>query len=311
MKIKLFEQHSLTAVSRLRAEPSLAITDDLAEADILLIRSRTRIDKALLDQARKVKLVITATSGFDHIDWRECQSRDIQVSHTPEANAASTAELTFTLILAWERRLLDACKAVRTNGWRDSLQRPRGLKGQNLGVVGLGRVGRRVVQIAKAFGMHVLAHDPYIEEGVFKDLEVERLGLIEILRSSDYLTLHVPLTSETRHLINNPTLGEMQSDAVLINTCRGAVVDESSLLTGLDEGVIAGAAMDVIEREPPPQGHKSRNHPKLLLTPHIGAFTDHAWDQASHEAVDKILTFATGQTIGDTLPLNTPWFDKT
>lgn len=311
MKIQVLENQSLSALARIKAEPALSLTQSMAETQILLIRSRTKIQAEFLDEAPHLKLVITSTSGFDHIDWRECQRRGIVVAHTPEANAISTAELTLALILGWERQLLKAHRTVAGNLWRDALVRPRGLSGQNLGIVGLGRVGQRVARLASGFGMKILAHDPYVEERAFSDVGAERLSYVELLRSSDYVSLHVPLTSETRHLINNPTLAEMQSDAILINTCRGAVVDENALLTALDDGVIAGAAMDVIEREPPPKGHRSRQHPKLLLTPHIGAFTHQAWDQASHEAVDKVFKYLGGEEIGDTLPLSTPWFDKT
>ena len=123
---------------------------------------------------------------------------------------------------------------------------------------------------------------------------IERLSLIETLKANDYISLHVPLTKETKHLLNQPTFGEMQGEAVLINTCRGPVVDENALLTALDEGTIRGAAVDVIEREPPPKGHRVLTHPKLLLTPHIGAFTDSAWEKASLAAVDKGLEIRPG-----------------
>jgi D-3-phosphoglycerate dehydrogenase len=311
MKTLVREAFSVSALARLQAEPRVQLTEALSEAEALLIRSRTQVDTHLLAQAPRLKFVATATSGFDHIDWRECQRRGVVVTHAPEANAPSTAELTLTLMLAWERRLLEARKNVRENRWREGLVRPMGLAGQALGVIGLGRVGRRVAHLATAFGMKISAYDPYVEDSVFREYEAERLSLIELLKANDYVTLHVPLTSETKHLLNNPTLAEMQGEAVLINTCRGPVVDENALLLALDEGTIAGAAMDVIEREPPPKGHRALTHPKLLLTPHIGAFTDGAWDKASHEAVDKTLDFLNGRKVADTLPLQLPWFDKT
>jgi D-3-phosphoglycerate dehydrogenase len=311
MKVKILEKHSASAVARLTSMSEVSLTEDTGAAEVLLIRSQTKVDKNFLEHAPSLKLVVTATSGFDHVEWRECQARGIVVTHTPEANASSTAELAMLLILASERHLISARKHVRENHWRDGLKRSRGLQGQTLGIIGLGRVGSRVCKLATGFGMKICAHDPYIDENLFSELGAERLGLIEVFRSSDYVSLHVPLTRETKHLMNNPTLAEMQSDAVLINTCRGAVVDENALLTALDENVIAGAAMDVIEREPPPSGHRSRLHPKLLLTPHIGAYTEHAWEQGSMEAVEKILRFQQGLPISDTLPLSAPWFDKT
>ena len=159
--------------------------------------------------------------------------------------------------------------------------------------------------------MDVSAYDPYLDEGEFARANVTRLSLMETLKTSDYVSLHVPLTRETKHLLNQPTFGEMQAEALLINTCRGPVVDENDLLTALDEGTIAGAAMDVIEREPPPPGHRVLSHPKLLLTPHIGAFTDEAWEAASHEAVRKLLQFVEGEPLTDTLPISAAWFENT
>ncbi len=314
MNILVLESYSATALARLTAQKGMQVSQDLstlATTEILLIRSRTKVDKDFLDRAPKLKLVITSTSGFDHIDWRECEKRNIQVSHTPNANAQSTAELAFALILASERQLFQARKNVKDSHWREGLTRPQGLQGKALGIVGLGRVGRRVANLAHAFGMTVAVHDPYVEDEAFTGYKAERLSLIELLKLSDYVSLHVPLTQETHHLMNNPTLLEMQAEAILINTCRGPVVDENALLSALDEGVIAGAAMDVIEREPPPPGHRVLSHPKLLLTPHIGAYTDSAWNQASHEAVDKVLEFLKGHKLLDTLPLPTPWFEKT
>jgi D-3-phosphoglycerate dehydrogenase len=302
MNILVTEPYSIPAIAQLQAAGHKIVE---GKAEIALIRSRTRIDAHFLDQHPDLKLVVTATSGFDHIDWRETKKRGIVCAHTPEANAAAAAELTLGLLIAAERQLLPAHKNVRNGQWREHLKRPRGLEGHTLGVIGLGRIGLRVARLAALLDMRVIVYDPYIED--FHGFT--RTGFIELLRESDYVTLHVPLTKETKHLLNQPTFGEMNSDALLINTCRGPVVDENDLMTALDDGTIAGAAMDVIEREPPPPGHRLLKHPKLLLTPHIGAFTDRAWERASLAAVQKALQFARGETLSDTLPLSTPWFD--
>lgn len=308
LKFCALEPFAISALARLTAHGGFVETKSLAECEVLLIRSRTQIDKNLLNQAPRLKLVVSATSGFDHIDWRECQNRGVLAAHSPEANAASTAELTMALLLTFERQILSATQNVRQNRWREGLKRPRGLTGHTLGIVGLGRVGSRVARMAQTFGLRVLAYDPYIEPERFSACQAERYGFIELLRASDYVTLHVPLTRETLHLLNHATFKELSPDAVVINTCRGPVVDENDLMTALDDGTIAGAAMDVIEREPPPSGHRLLSHPKLLLTPHIGAFTESAWERSSHEAIDKVLAFARGEPVSDILPLATPWF---
>lgn len=310
MKVAVLEQYALSSLARLKAA-GIEIVPAAEQADILLIRSKTKIDKAFLDRAKDLKLIVTATSGFDHIDWRECQKRGVIVAQTPNANAQSTAELAVGLMIMAERFLLEAVKGVRANKWREGLRRPHGLEGKTLGIIGLGRVGSRVARIASALGMKLQAHDPYIEPERFTEFSCERAGLIELFRTSDIVTLHVPLTKETKHLLNNPTFAEMQAEALLVNTCRGPVVDENDLLKALDEGTIAGAAMDVIEREPPPAGHRLLQHPRLILTPHIGAYTESAWEKASQEAVDKVLQFKSGEKLTDTLPLPTPWFEKT
>lgn len=309
MKILVLESYYINATARLTAAGcELLNAQSAAQAECILIRSQTKIDAEFLDKHPNTKLIVTATSGFDHINLKETQKRDITVAQTPNANAQSTAELTMMLILAAERQLTNATKNVKQNKWRTGLERPHGLEGKTLGIIGLGRVGTRVAALANAFGMKVQAHDPYIDEEEFPKKNVEHVGLIECLKTSDIVTLHVPLTKETKYLLNNPTFGEMQSDAILINTCRGAVVNENDLMVALNERKIAFAAMDVIEREPPPKGHPLTDHPRLILTPHIGAYTKIAWEKASHEAVDKVLDFKSGKKVSDTLPIEAPWF---
>lgn len=309
MKIAVLESYYINATARLTAAGcELLNAQSAAQAECILIRSQTKIDAEFLDKHPNVKLIITATSGFDHINLKETQKRNITVAQTPNANAQSTAELTMMLILAAERQLTNATKNVKQNKWRTGLERPHGLEGKTLGIIGLGRVGSRVAALANAFGMKVQAHDPYIDEEEFPQKNVEHVGLIECLKTSDIVTLHVPLTKETKYLLNNPTFGEMQTDAILINTCRGAVVNENDLMVALNERKIAFAAMDVIEREPPPKGHPLTDHPRLILTPHIGAYTKIAWEKASHEAVDKVLDFKSGKKVSDTLPIQAPWF---
>lgn len=312
MNVVVLESYSLSALAKLKAS-DLNIsekTSDLDKADAVLIRSHTKIDHDFLEKAPNVKLIVSATSGFDHIDWVECKKRGVICAHTPEANAQSTAELTMTLMLAGERDLPMAIRNVRGNLWRDGLHRPRGLDGKTLGLIGLGRVGSRVARMAQAFGMKLIAHDPYINFENFSHLNCLRLGLIEVLKTSDIVSLHVPLTKETEHMLNHATLKEMQNDAVLINTCRGPVVNENDLMAALDDGTIRGAAMDVIEREPPPNGHRLLTHGRLLLTPHIGAFTETAWERASVTAANQVIRLLKGEKILDTLPLSAAWFEK-
>lgn len=274
----------------------------------LLIRSRTRVDPALLDQAPHLKWVVTATSGFDHIDFRACARRGITVAHTPQANVQSAAELTVALILNLTRLLPQVMNQLAEKTWRPDNRRGLSLDGKILGLVGLGRIGQQVARILKTFGMKIQAHDPYIEDDVFHRLEVERVGLSELLIAADVLSLHVPLTRETHHLINHQTLRLINPEALLVNTSRGPVVDENELVVALDEGLIKGAALDVFEREPLPQDSRLRGRPNVLLTPHVGAFTEEALEKASIQAVERTIDFFKSGRALDMLPLETPWF---
>lgn len=310
MKVAVLESYSVSALGRLKAA-GFAVGDiALSEADVALVRSRTRVNNAFFDEAPNLKLVVSATSGFDHLDWKAAEKRGVAVAHTPEANAASTAELTLGLILTFERELNQAIPLVKSGQWREDLRRPQGLDGQTLAVIGLGRVGSRVARLGAALGMRVVASDPYVGEDQFQALNADRLGFTEALRAADYLSLHVPLTSETKHLMTTSTFNEMNEHAVLINTCRGQVVSENDLLLALDERAIRGAAMDVIEREPPPKNHRLFTYPNFLLTPHIGAYTESAWERSGHAAVDRVLDFQAGRPVADRLPLKTAWFEK-
>lgn len=283
--------------------------EELKNINGLLIRSRTKIDKSLLDCAPNLKWIVTATSGFDHIDFKECARRAIAVSHTPEANVQSAAELTVALILNLSRRIPAALASVKKGGWRNDELRGLSVMGHTLGLVGLGRVGQRVANVMRALGMKVIAHDPYVDDSIFSDLGVERQGFSEVLVAADFLSLHVPLTRETHHMINHDTLRLMNSDAFLINASRGQVIDETALTLGLDEGVIQGAALDVFEREPLMKESRLRGRDNVLLTPHIGAFTEEAVEAASFAAVDRTIEFFKTGKAKDTLPLPLRWFE--
>ncbi len=282
--------------------------EDLMDIDGLLIRSRTKVDRSLLDQAKRLRIVVTATSGFEHVDFKECQARKIKIAHCPEANVASAAELTILLMLAFVRRLPQTLESMNKNQWRHEGLRGRELRGQNLGIFGLGRIGQRVARLAQAFEMKVSACDPYQSDESFDSLKIERLGLSEILVQSDIISLHVPLTKETKGLINGQTLGVINPEAVIINASRGGVVDENEVITALDEGRLKGAALDVFEREPLIKESRLRARNETILTPHIGAFTEEAVRAASFEAVKSTADFFKGGACANLLPLAEPWF---
>ncbi len=309
MKVYIAEPYATPATARLRTHRSIAITEDPGEAEILLIRSQTKIDQAFLKKTPALRLVVTATSGFDHIDWRLCEQRSVVACYTPEANAASTAELTMFLMNGLLRKTLTQIENARKGHWREGILRGENLEGKTLGIIGLGRVGQKVARLAKAYDMHLIAHDPYVDPEIFEALSIERMGLTEVLRAAEILTLHVPLTSKTKNLINLATLQELSHTAYLVNASRGSVVDESEVLVALREGRLQGAAFDVLEREPPQPGNELLRHPRAIVTPHVGAFTIQAFEKASAAAVDRALNFVSGLPVADCLPLSAPWFE--
>jgi D-3-phosphoglycerate dehydrogenase / 2-oxoglutarate reductase len=317
VKLLVTDTYSGEAMAKLKAELPCHFSkskdlrpaaDELKDVEGLLIRSRTKVDKALIEQAPALKWIVTATSGFDHIDFRTCEAKKITVAHTPTANVQSAAELAVALILSLSRNLPQALATVENNKWRTDELRGLSLEGKTLGLIGLGKVGRKVAATLKALGMTVAAYDPYVNEDVFKQLGVTRQSFSEILVSADFISLHVPLTRETHHMINHQTLRLINPDSFLINTSRGAVIDETELAVALTEGLLKGAALDVFEREPLIRESRLRGRPDTILTPHVGAFTEEAIEKASMEAVSRTIEyFKTGQT-KDTLPLQVGWF---
>lgn len=289
-------------------ETKMPHPEDLADVEYLLIRSRTNVTAELLALAPRLRLIVTATSGFDHIDLEACQARDVRVLFTPEANVTSVVELTFGLMLSLFRRLNEMKSTVKSGKWKDGLGWGEELQGQHLGIIGLGRIGSRVAQVAKAFGMEVAALDPYVSDEVFQSLGVERMGLMEILTSSEILTLHVPYTKETHYLINHQTLPHMNPDAVLVNTSRGPIVAETELVEALELKQLRGACLDVFEREPMAHTSKMINMPNVVISCHVGAYTEQALGRASELAVKKVIQFHTTGETSDSLPPPFSWY---
>ncbi|MBX7231980.1 MAG: phosphoglycerate dehydrogenase [Bdellovibrionales bacterium] len=285
-------------------------SEQLTNTEVLLIRSKTKIDGKLLAVAPKLKLIVSATSGFDHIDLELCQKNKIIASYTPNANSASAAELTLGLLLCLARNFPKTHRAVQKFSWRQQWMRGQCLEGKILGLVGLGRIGQRVARAAHGLGMQIWAYDPFVEETVFHQLHVHRSGFTELLIASDVVSLHVPLTKKTQHMMNYQTLRIMNPEAWLINTSRGAVVDEDELAEVLKQRKIQGAALDVFEQEPLAQDSALRTCENVILTPHLGAFTEQALTQASFEAVAKVVDYYKKNKIMDTLPIQASWYKE-
>jgi D-3-phosphoglycerate dehydrogenase len=255
----------------------------LRDARGLIVRSETRVDHVLLAHAPHLEVVGRAGVGVDAIDLDAATHAGIVVVNTPSANTLAAIEHTFALLLAAMRKLPQAFACVQAGGWERQPFVGRELFGKRLGIIGLGRIGSGVASRAAAFGMHVVAHDPYVPAARAGALGVELLELDDLLRTCEVLTLHVPLTPQTRGMIDARALALVRDDAVLVNCARGGVVDADALLSMLDAGRLRSVAIDVVAQEPPPPHSPSARlltHERVVATPHLGGST--------HEALERI-----------------------
>lgn len=281
---------------------------DLSGVNALIIRSRTEINEALLQRAKKLQVIVSATSGFDHIDLKACAKWGITVMNTPMANVDSAAQLTWSLILACSNKILAANKALKTGDWNRDLLVGTELAGKTLGIVGLGRIGSRVSEIADAFGMNLIAYDPYVEESKFHLLGADRVSYEEILKTADILSYHVPKTLETHQMLNRSQFEYIHEGIVIINTSRGGVINENDLCDAIENHKVAAVGLDVYEKEPLNRSSKLLQLPQTVLTPHIGANTQEAFAKASEQAALKVIRFFVDGTTTDTLPPKASWY---
>jgi len=248
----------------------------VADADALIVRNRTRVDAALLAAAPKLKVIGRLGVGLDNIDVVACARRGVEVIPATGANAAAVAEYVIATAMLLLRGAYMATAAVATGEWpRQPLSNGREIAGKTLGVVGFGGIGRLTAKSARGLGMRIVGCDPAISAGspVWVDEGVACSLLDTVLREADVVTLHTPSTPATHHLIDAPRLATMKPDAVLINTSRGGVVDEAALAAALRSGKLAGAALDVFEREPLAANSVLAGCPNLILTPHVAGLT--------------------------------------
>ncbi len=281
---------------------------DLSQVHGLIIRSRTTIDAAIFERAKKLQVIITATSGFDHIDLDAANKWGVTVMFTPEANVESAAQLTWGLVLACANKIPQAFRALKAGEWNREQAVGFELNRKTYGIVGLGRIGRRVADMANAFGMSVIAYDPYADESVFREAGAERVAYEEILKSSDVLSYHVPKTIETHHMLNRSHFEYIHRGLILINTSRGSVVHEQDLCEALENGWLGAVGLDVFEKEPLPRNSKLLQYNNVIATPHCGANTTEAFAKASEQAALKLIRFFVDSSTSDTLPPKAAWY---
>ena len=301
MKIVVADELPASALELIRAEAGWVVdarsgrtpevlAADLADADGLLVRSATKVDAALMDAAPGLRIIARAGTGVDNVDVAAASARGILVVNAPGANSISVAEHACALMLALARSVPAADRAMKEGRWEKKMFLGTELRGKTLGIAGLGRIGQEVALRARAFGMRVVAHDPYISKEVAAGLGVELMSIDEVCATSDVVTLHLPSTPETKHLFNDDRFSKCRPGIRLINTARGELVDEAALRRAIDRGIVAGAALDVFETEPPADWSLARL-PQVIATPHIAASTEEAQELVGTETAATVRDF--------------------
>jgi D-3-phosphoglycerate dehydrogenase / 2-oxoglutarate reductase len=264
------------------------------EYDVVVVRSRTKIDATVISRATNLKLIARPGTGLDNIDLKAANDRGIEVVNSPEALVEAVAEHVVALMLSLARSIPQADVTTRSGQWQKDRFIGVELKGKTLGIAGLGRIGRRVGEIAKVLGMSIVGYDIIeIGQDILSSIGCTMVDLDSLFSSSDFITLHVPLTPETRHLVDTRRLAMMKKGGFIVNTSRGEVIDEPALVRALADGTIAGAALDVFEKEPPSSA--ILDAPNLIATPHIGGQTSDAQRKALTVTATKIGEFFHGK----------------
>lgn len=260
-----------------------------------------RIDGGLMDAAgASLKVISQMAVGYDNIDVPAARQRKIALGHTPGALTETTADLAFALLMASARRLVEGVQYVHDGKWKTwhpMTLLGREVTGATVGIVGLGRIGRAFARRAAGFDMKILAYGRHLTDTDAAAVGAERVDLDDLLKRSDFVSLHCPLSTETRHLINAATLARMKPSAILINTTRGGVIDQKALYDALVAGVIAGAALDVTDPEPLPADDPLLALPNVIIVPHIGSATVVTRSKIAHMAIDNLIAGVNGRPL--------------
>lgn len=246
------------------------VTDDCsrqAEADVVLIRSKTKCTKDYIDAAPKLKLIIRGGVGLDNVDKEYAASKGITVRNTPEASSIAVAELAFALMISAPNHIIRGHNGMAAGNWLKKEIKRTELYGKTLGLLGIGRIASEVAIRAKAFGMKVIAYDKFVESSPHAEL----VSFDNLLGQADYVSLHMPLTDETRGMLNKEALSKMKDGVIIVNTGRGKCIDEADMVTALRSGKVAVYATDVWSSDPPPADCPLVGEANVLMTPHIGA----------------------------------------
>ena len=270
------------------------IAEKIGNFEVVVVRSRTKLSRELVEKADKCKIIARVGVGLDNIDQEAAKEKNIRVINAVEGAITAVAELVIGLMLSMAREIPRADREIRNGNWIKKELMGSELKGKYLGIVGLGNIGKRLGRLARALNMNIIGYDVIpIDDEFSKEVGLMKADLDTLLSSADYVSLHVPLLDSTHHMINAEKLKMMKNTACIVNTSRGGVIDEEALYNSLKEGNIAGAALDVFEVEPA-TGNKLTTLPNFVATPHMGAQTKEAQLLAANIIAEKIIQVLRG-----------------
>ena len=280
------------------------LLEEIGEYDALVVRSRTKVTAAVIEAANNLKVIGRAGVGVDNIDLEKATEKGIVVLNAPEGNTISAAEHSIALLTSLARNIAQASCSLKKGEWKRSEYTGVELTGKVLGIIGVGRIGGEVARRARGMRMKIIGYDPYLSAEQAEKIHIEMVPLEELLARADFITLHLPLSSSTRHLIGAEEIALMKPDARIINCARGGLIDEEALCTALREGKIAGAAIDVFEKEPP-VGCGLLELDNVIVTPHLGASTREAQTNVALQVAEQVVKALQGEPIVSAVNLPT------
>ncbi|MEF2247412.1 phosphoglycerate dehydrogenase [Paenibacillus sp. IITD108] len=280
------EDVEVAKITGLSEEELIAI---IGTFDALLVRSQTKVTRRIMEAGVHLKVIGRAGVGVDNIDLDAATSQGIIVVNAPDGNTVTTCEHTFAMMMAVARHIPQAYAKTVAGRWDRKSFLGVELRNKVLGVLGLGRIGIEVAKRAAAFGMTIIGYDPFLSEERANKLGIKLATVDDIIRTADFMTVHTPLTKETHHMIAKPQFDVMKRGMRIINCARGGIIDELALIEALDEGIVAGAAFDVFEHEPPAPDHPFLSHPKMIVTPHLGASTLEAQENVALDVSEQVI----------------------
>ena len=299
MNILVAEPLSPAGLEILKAQPGWNVIvadpktygEHLATADALLVRSAVRVTADVLKRAPKLRVIGRAGVGVDNVDLPAATGAGVLVMNTPGGNAVAVAEQTLGFMLSMARHIPQATASTKAGKWEKKKFVGNELRGKTLGIIGLGAIGREVVIRARGFGMKIVSYDPYVSPQTAADLNVDLVALDDLYAQSDYITIHVASTPETHRMINSAAIAKMKPGARFINCARGELVNHDDLLAALQSGALAGAALDVFDPEPLPNGHPLLAQENLIATPHTGASTEEAQEIVGQRICEQVAQY--------------------